>query len=113
MLMGWSAIWKIVLIFALGLTPPILAFIFIRQAGKRAQSRHRAALAAAEQRQLQRLLSPIEQQYVEGIGYVIGDFTCRFNARSAQIRCAVNPAGPCQDCPSYESIIINDINDPP
>ena len=100
--------WKTVLIFALGLMPPILSLIFIRQAEKRAQLRLRSAMTAAEQRQFQRLLSPAEQQYAEGIGYYIGDFTCRFNARSPQIRCAVNPTGPCHDCPFYESITLSD-----
>jgi Family of unknown function (DUF6464) len=100
--------WKTLLIIALGLTPPIVSWILIRQAEKRAQSRLQSAMAAAERRHLQRFLLPAEQQYVEGIGYVVGDFTCRYNARSAQIRCAVNPSGPCQDCPAYESISFAD-----
>ena len=29
--------------------------------------------------------------------------TCRFNARSAFLLCAVNPEGPCHSCPHYES----------
>lgn len=33
----------------------------------------------------------------------IGDTTCRNNARSPYIRCAVNPCGPCEGCGSYES----------
>jgi len=32
----------------------------------------------------------------------IGDPTCRYNALSPQLRCAVNPYGPCQGCPHYE-----------
>ena len=31
-------------------------------------------------------------------GWVIGDPTCRFNARSPLIRCAVIPEGPCERC---------------
>jgi hypothetical protein len=46
---------------------------------------------------------PPEYQYVEGIGYMIGDLTCQFNARSSYIRCAVNPIGPCQDCSHYQA----------
>jgi Family of unknown function (DUF6464) len=106
--MGWSSLWQTVLIFALGFTPPTLAFLFIRRAEKRAQARLRSAMAAAERRQLQRFQLPTEHQYVEGIGYCIGDFTCRYNARSAQLRCAVNPAGPCQSCSSYAPITIAD-----
>jgi Family of unknown function (DUF6464) len=42
-----------------------------------------------------------EEQYVEGVGYIIGDLTCSYNARSPYIRCAVNPDGLCQDCRHY------------
>jgi Family of unknown function (DUF6464) len=42
-----------------------------------------------------------EEQYIEGVGYVIGDLTCTYNARSPYIRCAVNPDGLCQDCRHY------------
>ncbi len=34
---------------------------------------------------------------------VIGDATCRYNARSELVRCAVNPAGPCQGCLYFEA----------
>ena len=33
----------------------------------------------------------------------IGNVSCQFNARSPVIRCAVNPAGPCEDCQHYQS----------
>ncbi|UFP96080.1 DUF6464 family protein [Gloeobacter morelensis] len=35
--------------------------------------------------------------------WVIGDPTCRFNARSPLIRCAQNPGGPCDGCRYYEA----------
>lgn len=31
----------------------------------------------------------------------IGDISCSYNARSVHLRCAVNPDGPCENCPSY------------
>lgn len=34
--------------------------------------------------------------------WIIGDATCKFNADSELIRCAVNPNGPCQSCRFYE-----------
>jgi hypothetical protein len=43
-----------------------------------------------------------EQSLLEG-RWVIGDATCRYNARSEIMRCAVNPEGPCQDCHHYET----------
>jgi len=34
-------------------------------------------------------------------GWVIGDPSCRFNARSPLLRCAVLPDGPCERCSHY------------
>uniref|UniRef100_A0ACD5GPM7 DUF6464 family protein n=1 Tax=Desertifilum tharense IPPAS B-1220 TaxID=1781255 RepID=A0ACD5GPM7_9CYAN len=45
---------------------------------------------------------PPECESIEGVGIIIGDLSCRFNARSAYLRCAVNPSGPCQGCPYYQ-----------
>jgi hypothetical protein len=45
---------------------------------------------------------PPERYYLEGVGYLIGDISCKYNARSGYIRCAVNPEGPCQGCRYYE-----------
>lgn len=35
--------------------------------------------------------------------WVIGDPSCRFNARSPLLRCAVLPDGPCDRCSHYEA----------
>jgi hypothetical protein len=43
-----------------------------------------------------------DRYYLEGVGYLIGDISCKFNARSGYIRCAVNPDGPCNGCRHYE-----------
>jgi len=45
---------------------------------------------------------PSESTLVEG-RWVLGDATCRFNARSELIRCAVNPDGPCHQCRFFEA----------
>ena len=34
----------------------------------------------------------------------IGDITCRYNAQSRYLRCAINPLGSCDDCPHYEKL---------
>ena len=34
--------------------------------------------------------------------YFIGDTTCINNAHSPYLRCAINPSGPCDECPHYE-----------
>lgn len=44
---------------------------------------------------------PTEQSFVAG-RWVLGDVNCRFNAHSELLRCAVNPAGPCNGCRCYE-----------
>jgi hypothetical protein len=44
---------------------------------------------------------PTERTLIDGI-LVLGDPSCRFNARSEIIRCAVNPQGPCANCHYYE-----------
>jgi Family of unknown function (DUF6464) len=35
---------------------------------------------------------------------LIGDLTCAYNARSELLRCAVNPAGPCDRCGHYRAV---------
>ncbi|MEM7726925.1 MAG: DUF6464 family protein [Cyanobacteria bacterium P01_A01_bin.45] len=44
---------------------------------------------------------PDEQTLVDGC-WIIGDASCKYNARSEIIRCAVNPDGPCESCDRYE-----------
>jgi Family of unknown function (DUF6464) len=43
-----------------------------------------------------------EEYYIEGVGYIIGDVSCRYNACSPYIRCAVNPSGLCDGCREYQ-----------
>jgi hypothetical protein len=43
----------------------------------------------------------IEKSFFAG-NWILGDASCRFNARSEIMRCAVNPEGPCQSCRYYE-----------
>jgi hypothetical protein len=49
---------------------------------------------------VQKANRPEEKSLFEG-RWVIGDATCNFNAHSEIIRCAVNPAGPCNTCRFY------------
>ena len=91
-----------ILVFVLGLTPSVISVWMMRRAKERAQARLRAAMQASAARVIQR--NPIlpDQYYLEGVGYLIGDITCQFNACSAYIRCAVNPSGPCEECHHYQ-----------
>jgi hypothetical protein len=47
---------------------------------------------------------PEEQSLING-QWVIGDASCAYNARSALIRCAIHPTGPCEGCKYWESVI--------
>lgn len=94
------------LILLIGLSPSIASWLVLRRADARAQARLQLALDSLASRGLPSLEHHPDRQYVEGLGYVIGDISCRLNARSPYVRCAVNPTGPCQDCRAYESTLL-------
>lgn len=96
---------KIFLVFLLNLIPWLIFLLFTQKAQTRARQRLRSAsrLAYRSTRVL-RGSTPPDQQYIQGVGFAIGDISCRYNARSPELRCAVNPHGPCKDCPEYEVI---------
>jgi hypothetical protein len=80
------------MVLVLGLIPPLVSVLVIQKAEAQARERLQIAMntnnfAIAHARQGTRL-SP-DHHYVEGLGYM---------------RCAVNPYGPCQECPHYEPI---------
>ena len=91
-----------ILVFVLGLTPPVLSIWVMHRAKERAQARLREAAQTQVVRGLQTQQWSPDQYYLEGVGYLIGDISCRFNAHSPYIRCAVNPDGPCKECRYYE-----------
>ncbi|MBD0345570.1 MAG: hypothetical protein ICV63_12260 [Coleofasciculus sp. Co-bin14] len=91
-----------ILVFVLGLTPPILSIWVMQKSKERAQARMRQAMQAPIVTMLPRNQHPPDRYYLEGVGYLIGDITCQFNARSPYIRCAVNPEGPCAECRHYQ-----------
>jgi hypothetical protein len=94
------------IVFLIGLIPALISLLMMRKAEAQARERLRRAVngsAAYGLRRFQYSLSP-DHHYVEGVGYLIGDLSCQFNARSPHMRCAVNPLGPCQGCSSYEAV---------
>ncbi|NES24981.1 MAG: hypothetical protein F6K41_40250 [Symploca sp. SIO3E6] len=84
------------------LMTPVLSVFVMRKTKERAQSRLRRATQAPVVRVLGRNQLLSDRHHIEGVGYIIGDITCNFNACSAYIRCAVNPSGPCENCCHYE-----------
>jgi hypothetical protein len=96
---------EISLILFTGLAPAILSIFLVGKVEARARERFQAARVGTYWHQWS--ASPLQApdcRYVEGVGYLVGDITCRYNARSAHLRCAVNPLGSCEGCSHYESI---------
>ena len=95
----------VLLIFVLGLTPPLVSAWISFRTAQRVQRRLGLALEAAPSSSLQGVMErPRDERYIEGVGYIIGDISCRLNARSSYLRCAVNPFGPCEECQQYQSV---------
>lgn len=92
-------------IFAVGLMPPLLSVWMMRRSEARTRARlTEATTVTTRMRTRERCTTPLfpDRYYLEGVGYLIGDISCQFNARSGYLRCTVNPQGPCQDCRHYE-----------
>ena len=95
----------IALIFAAGLTPVLLSVLVKFYARERLQqSIHIATDQVVSDRfsRFRTRYSP-EARFVEDMGFVVGDITCKLNALSPYVRCAANPFGPCEGCQDYES----------
>nr|WP_228056090.1 DUF6464 family protein [Microcoleus sp. LEGE 07076] len=91
------------MIIFIGLAPSLLSLWVMRSAESQARDRIAAARLAVANRPLPNQPATVDRTYVEGLGYLIGDITCEYNARSNYIRCAVNPVGHCLDCRYYQA----------
>ncbi|MDZ7956554.1 MAG: DUF6464 family protein [Aulosira sp. DedQUE10] len=94
---------KTLLVIAIGFLPSLFSLWIIRKTHLRTRLRMRQAAmngSRVRARQIRQLEG--DRYYLEGVGYLVGDISCKFNARSGHIRCAVNPDGPCQGCRHYE-----------
>ncbi|WP_199288919.1 DUF6464 family protein [Pseudanabaena sp. FACHB-1998] len=94
----------IAIILLLGIAPPILSLWMLHRAQvkyRQLSDRQLSAIATPIVGRL-KALPPADMTCIEGYGYVIGMVSCRYNARSPYIRCAVNPNGPCEGCRYYE-----------
>lgn len=73
------------------------------------ERRHRYQLQAGRYRlhaislYVQKFEAYAEGSFSDG-QWVLGDITCRYNARSELLRCAVNPSGPCDRCADYQPL---------
>ncbi|WP_228022056.1 DUF6464 family protein [Vasconcelosia minhoensis] len=90
----------VVVIFLIGLLPPLLsAWVSLRNR-QQIQVRLNLVVETAVQQRCLNRPAP-DHRYVDGLGLVVGDISCEHNARSPYLRCAVNPLGPCEDCRDY------------
>lgn len=96
---------KTLLVLAIGFLPSLFSLWLMRKTHGRTRSQFRQAAMTIHRRQVQQNTrpQPSDRYYLEGVGYLIGDISCQFNARSGYLRCAVNPNGPCEACRYYEA----------
>ncbi len=101
---GKDQVLKTLLVITVGLLPSLFSLWVMRKTHARSRLRIRQAATSFSARRIPQTIRPIEgdRYYLEGVGYLIGDISCKFNARSGYMRCAVNPSGPCQACRHYE-----------
>jgi hypothetical protein len=101
---GKKKVLKTLLVIAVGFLPSLISLWAIRKTHARSRLRLRQAAMNFPVVQRRQNLRPVESDryYLEGVGYLIGDISCKFNARSGYMRCAVNPEGPCNGCRHYE-----------
>lgn len=100
----------VLLIFGLSLVPALVSAWISVRARDQVQADFGRAMEVAAQRGLKAAFQrDRDLNYVEGIGYVIGDFSCQMNARSPYLRCAMNPCGPCDGCQMYEPPVFREV----
>ncbi|ARV63012.1 hypothetical protein BZZ01_13470 [Nostocales cyanobacterium HT-58-2] len=96
---------KTLLLIIIGFLPSLFSLWLMRKTQGRTRSQlRRAAMTSPVGRIRQNTTSDSsDRYYLEGVGYLVGDISCQFNARSGYLRCAVNPSGPCEGCRYYEA----------
>ncbi|WP_353931857.1 DUF6464 family protein [Okeanomitos corallinicola TIOX110] len=103
---------RIIFLITISLLPSLWSLWVLRKNQERTRKRHRQL--TQNYTPIREYIRPLEDNYpecsnisdryyLEGVGYLIGDISCKFNARSGYVRCAVNPSGSCQNCQHYES----------
>ncbi len=88
----------IFLVLFFGLMPPVVSLWLMHRLEAQAQEQISTRSQDHVETHALKLLRSEDMNYVEGVGYVIGDASCAYNARSPYIRCAVNPSGSCKEC---------------
>jgi hypothetical protein len=93
---------KLALIFFLAILPLLLYLAIFRKVKQRWQTRLRRVQRMTYYHHRDEHSSYSDEIYQRELErYFIGDLSCKYNAHSPYIRCAVNPDGPCDQCNSY------------
>ncbi|MGC1197421.1 MAG: DUF6464 family protein [Geitlerinemataceae cyanobacterium] len=85
---------EILFIFGLSIVPAFMSLWYLQTAQNRARQRLTLAGNTVPPFLVLRTRRP----------YGIGNLSCRYNAKSSYIRCAINPCGPCENCRHYEPL---------
>ncbi|MGK7916686.1 MAG: DUF6464 family protein [Prochloraceae cyanobacterium] len=94
----------ILIILIISIIPSLLSLLLLRKFKRRWQGRLRRIRSMTFEQQMGRVVRLHDESELEEVhSYFIGDLSCRYNARSPYIRCAVNPCGPCEGCSDYQS----------
>jgi hypothetical protein len=102
---------QIIIVVLLSLTPFLLSLFLMRQAEERLRITIQTVRTTMRYRGVSLPDSVSNRDYnIEPVGYVIGDITCEFNARSSYLRCAINPLGQCKDFPMRLKRLIKQPN---
>ncbi|HHP7230004.1 MAG TPA: DUF6464 family protein [Xenococcaceae cyanobacterium] len=94
---------KLVFLLLLSLVPSLGYLLVYRKLKQQWEARLERVRWIAHHQRIGTNSYPLEEGLELAVSY-IGDISCRYNARSPYIRCAVNPCGSCQDCPYYQSL---------
>lgn len=95
---------KTLVVITVGFLPSLFSLWIIRKTRSLTRSRIRQAAINLPRGRVRydNRLEVRERYYLDGVGYLIGDISCQYNARSGYLRCAINPSGSCEGCPHYE-----------
>ncbi|AKG24842.1 DUF6464 family protein [Calothrix sp. 336/3] len=97
---------RTILVVIIGFLPSLFSLWLMRKTQERSRSHlRRVATINSQRRQMIHSdtgTNTSDRYYIEGVGYLIGDISCQYNARSGYLRCAVNPTGPCAVCRYYQ-----------
>jgi hypothetical protein len=91
---------EIITIFILAIAPALLGLEILRRSKRRFQARIRQIRAESVPN---RAVTGDFFEVPEERSFFIGETSCRYNARSPHLRCAIDPSGPCEGCLHYES----------